>query len=59
MFVEVVIPFCEPHLAPFRKGERFELPDVQAKPLIDGKLVRQVDARQPEFAVSPSSRKAK
>ncbi len=50
MKVEVITPFTMPNIAPFRKGEKFDLSDAEAQPLITGKLVRPVG--NPEFATS-------
>jgi hypothetical protein len=53
MQVQVVIPFIQPNLAPFRKNEIFECPPEEARALIEGGLVRPVASKDPEFATVP------
>jgi hypothetical protein len=57
MQVQVIIPFSQANLAPFRKNEIFECPDAEAAPLIKGGLVRPVPVKDPEFATAPVQRK--
>jgi hypothetical protein len=59
MQVEVVIPFTQPYLAPFRRGEVFEAPDAEAMQWIAGGLVRPASTKSPEFATAPAQRKTK
>ncbi len=56
MQVQVIIPFAQTHLAPFRKNEIFECPDAEAAPLIQGGLVRPVPVKEPEYATAPTQR---
>ena len=56
MQVEVVIPFTTPHLAPFRKGEKFEATAKEVKAWIAAGLVRAV-SKIPEFATAPEQTK--
>jgi hypothetical protein len=58
MKIQVIVPFAMPHLAGFRVGEIVNMPDKEAKELINGKLAKPAlePALKPEFAVSQPQR---
>jgi hypothetical protein len=53
MKIEVTVPFALPHLAGFRVGEVVNMPDKEAKELINGGLAKPAfTATKPEFATA-------